>query len=45
MLQNMDHMEASCAFNVMVGRFHQLKQSKISVLTFTPLGIGMLPVL
>ena len=42
MLQEMDHMEASCVFYVKVGRFDQFEQSKISVLTVTSLGIVML---
>jgi len=41
MLQDMDHMESSCVFYVKVGRFHQVEQSKISVLTVTALGIAM----
>jgi hypothetical protein len=44
MLQEMDHMEASCVFYVKVGRFGQFDQSKISVLTVTSLGIVMLTV-
>ena len=44
MLQDMDHMEASCVFYVKVGRFHQLEQTKISVLTVTSLGIVILTV-
>jgi hypothetical protein len=44
MLQEMDHMEASCVFYVMVGRFDQFEQSKISVLTVTSLGIVMVTV-
>jgi len=44
MLQDMDHMEACCVFYGKVGRFDQLEQSKISVLTFTSLGIVMLTV-
>jgi len=44
MLQDMDHMEASCVFCVKVGRFHQLEQSKISVLSVTSVGIVMLTV-
>jgi len=44
MLQEMDHMEASCVFYVKVGRFDQFEQSKISVLTVTSLGIVMLTV-
>jgi len=42
MLQEMDHMEASCIIYVKVGRFDQFEQSKISVLTCTSLGIVML---
>jgi len=37
MLQDMDHMEASCAFYVKVGKFDQFEQSKISILTVTSL--------
>jgi len=44
MLQDMDHMEASCLLYVKVGRFDQFEQSKISVLTITSLGIIMLTV-
>jgi len=44
MLEDMDHMEASCVFYVKGGRLHQLAQSKISVLTFTLLGIVMLTI-
>jgi hypothetical protein len=44
MLQDLDHMEASCIFYVMVGRFDQFKQSKISILMVTSLGIVMLTV-
>jgi len=44
MLQDMEHMEASCVFYVMVGRFHQLEESKISVLTVTLLGTVILTV-
>ena len=44
MLQEMDHMEASCVIYVRVGRFDQFEQSKISVLTVTSLGIVMLTV-
>ena len=44
MLQEMDHMEASCIFYVKVGRFDQFEQSKISVLTVTSLGIVMITV-
>ena len=42
MLQDMDHMEASCIFYVKVGTFHQLKQNKICVLTVTIYRRGML---
>jgi len=44
MLQDMDHMEASCIFYLKVGRFHQLERSKISILTVTSLGIVMLTI-
>ena len=44
MLQEMDHMEASCVFYVKVGRFGYFEQNKISVLTVTSLGIVMLTV-
>jgi len=44
MLQNMDHMEASCVFYVKVGTLDQLQQSKFCVLTITELGIVMLTV-
>ena len=44
MLQEMDDMQASCVFYVVVGRFDQFEQSKISVLTVTSLGIVMLTV-
>ena len=44
MLQDMDHVEASCVLYVKVDRFHQLEQSKISVWTITSLGIAMLTV-
>jgi hypothetical protein len=44
MLQEMDHMEASCVFYIKVGRFDQFKQSKLSILTVTSLGIVMLTV-
>jgi len=42
MLQNMDHMEASCNFYVKVDTFDQLEKSIICVLTITKLGIMML---
>jgi hypothetical protein len=44
MLQEMDHMEATCVFYVEIGRFDQIEQSKISVLTVTSMGIVMLTV-
>jgi len=44
MLQDMDHMERSCIVYVKVGTHNQLEQSKICVLTITPLGIAMLTV-
>jgi len=44
MLEEMDHMEASCVVYVKVGRFDQFEQSKIIVLTITSLGIVMLTV-
>jgi len=44
MLQDMDHMEASCVFYVKVGRFDHLEQSKICVLTMTSFGIVMVTV-
>jgi len=44
MLQDMDHIEASCIFYVEVGTLNRLEQSKISILTVTTLGIAMLTV-
>ena len=44
MLQDMDHMEASCVFYVKVGRFNESEQSKISILTVTSLGIVMVTI-
>jgi len=44
MLRQMDNMEASCIFYVMVGTFDQLEQSKICILTITTLGIVLLTV-
>jgi len=44
MLQDMDHMEASCVFYVKVGRLDQREQSKFCVLTFLKLGIVMITV-
>jgi len=42
MLQDMDHMEASCIFYVKVCTLDQLEQSKFCVLTVNKLGIVML---
>jgi hypothetical protein len=42
MLQNIDHMEASCNIYVKVGTLDQLEQSKICVVTISKLGIIML---
>jgi hypothetical protein len=44
MLQDIDHMEASCILHVKVGRVDQFEQTKISVLTMTLLGRVMLTV-
>ena len=44
MLQDVDHMEASCIFYVKVGAFDQLEQSTISILTVTSLGIVILTI-
>jgi hypothetical protein len=44
MLQDMDHMEASCIICVKVGRYHQFPHTKICVLIITWLEIVMLPV-
>jgi len=44
MLQDMDHLEASCVVHVKVGTRDQREQSKICVLTVTKLGIVMLTV-
>jgi hypothetical protein len=44
MLQEMDHMEASCVLYVKVGKFDQFEQSKFSVLTVPSLGIVLLTV-
>jgi len=41
MLQDVDHMEASCVLYVKVGMFDQLEQGKISVLTVISLRIVM----
>jgi len=42
MLQDIDHMEASCVLYVKVGMLGQLEQSKICMFTVTSLGIAML---
>jgi hypothetical protein len=42
MVQDMDHMEASCVFYVKVGTFDQHEQSKIYVFTFTSLETDIL---
>ena len=44
MLQDMDHMEASCVFYVKVGTLDQREQSKFCVLTVTKLGIVIITV-
>jgi hypothetical protein len=44
MLQEVDHMEASCVLYVKVGRFDQFEQRKISGWTVTSLGIVMITV-
>jgi hypothetical protein len=44
MLQDMDHLEASCVVYVKVGRFDDLEGSKICVLTITSFGIIMLTI-
>jgi len=44
MLQDMDNMEASCVFDVKVGRFTQLEQSEICHLTVNTTGIVRLTV-
>ena len=44
MLQNMDHIEASCVFYVEAGTLNRLEQSKIWVFTVTTLEIAMLTV-
>jgi len=44
MLQDMDHMVASCVFFVKVGTLDQLEQSKICILTVTTLRIVMLSI-
>jgi len=42
MLQDMQHMEASCLFYVEVGTHNRPEQSKISILTVSTLGVAML---
>jgi len=44
MLQDMDHIEASCVFYVEVGTLNRLEQSKMRISTVTTLGIAMLTV-
>jgi len=44
MLQDMDHIVASCVFYVDVGTLDRLQQSKICVLTVSTLGIAMLTI-
>ena len=44
MLQDVDHIEASCVVYVKVGTLNRLEESKICVLTVTTLGIAMLTV-
>jgi hypothetical protein len=44
MFQEMEHLDASCVFYGKVGRFDQFKQSKLSGLTITSLGMVMLTV-
>jgi len=44
MLEDMDQMEASCVFYVLVGTLNPLEQSRISILTVTTLGIAMLTI-
>jgi len=44
MLQDMDHIEASCVVYVEVGTSNRLEQSIICVWTVTTLGIAMLTV-
>ena len=44
MLQDMDHIEASCIIYVEVGTLNGLEQSKICGLTVTTLGIAMLTI-
>jgi len=44
MLQDMDHMKASCIFYVKVGMLDQREQTKFCVLTITELGMVMITV-
>ena len=44
MLQDMDNMKASCVFNVKVGTFTHLEQSKTSLLNANKRGIFRLTV-
>ena len=44
MLQDMDHIAASCVFYVEVGTFNRLEQCAICILTVTIFGIAMLTV-
>ena len=42
MLQDMDHIQASCIFYVEVDMLHQLEQSTINVVTVTELVLALL---
>ena len=44
MLQDMDHIEASCVFYVKVGMLDQREQSTFCVLTVTRVGVVMITV-
>jgi len=44
MLQDMDHIEASCVFSVDVGRLNRFEQRIIRVLIVTTFGKAMLTV-
>jgi len=44
MLQDTDHMEASCLLYDDVGMLNRLEQNTICVLTVTTLGIAMLTI-
>jgi len=44
MLQDMDHIEASCVFSVEVGMLNQFKQRIIRVLIVTTFGKAILTV-